>query len=185
MVKEKCKRESKSERGKKIAEAKQRAQGNGRWQWFVTAGVLHQKNKEIHFSFLCLYLERSLCSPHADTHTLLTASLSSKQTLRQPLSVKEPTISPLWSEQRQREKNSPQRDEEVHREKRERREATFYWKDLGSSPLVGRQPHSSVFQQVGESQYKLQWCRSVLTFDLSPLTRRGEAKGQFLWSHHL
>lgn len=46
--------------------------------------------------FLCLYLERSLCSLHADTrtytHTLLTATLSSEQTLRKPSSVREPLL---------------------------------------------------------------------------------------------
>ncbi len=52
---------------------------------------LASKEQGNSLSSLCLYLERSLCSPHAD---ILAASLSSKQTLRQPLSVREPTISP-------------------------------------------------------------------------------------------
>lgn len=59
--------------------------------------ALEEQGNSLSFLFLCS--ECSLCSLHTDIHTLLTASLSSKQTLRQPLSVREPTISPL-SEQR-------------------------------------------------------------------------------------
>ena len=69
--------------------------------------------------FLCLYLERSLCSlhtcvhthTHTHTHTLLAVTLSSEQTLRKPSSVREP----LLAEQRgKRQRNSPEREERGH-----------------------------------------------------------------------
>lgn len=51
VVKEKVEKWKRVEESKGEKKLNKDLGGNGRWQWFVTAGVLYQKNKEVHFPF--------------------------------------------------------------------------------------------------------------------------------------
>lgn len=129
---------------------------------------LASKEQGNSLSFLCLYLECSLCSPHADTHThtLLTASLSSKQTLRKPSSVREPTASPRRAGERSR-RGGLEREETRCGQREERgRGGVLIRQDPGSSPLLGKRPPTQ--RRIPTSSGGVARSEPTVASDLSP-----------------